>query len=144
MSHRLNMIPSVFFHLTFDDVKRECASAALAGKDVRIFTAERASCYWTHRAEDVLTNETNMPRCPLGSPIIATPEWRDWLAVAEQTQLQYGRYGIQTFMAAHHANCRTVPFNLPVSFAHWRMYDPLIDVAIARPVFQARQNNSAR
>ena len=106
--------------ITLDDVR--------SAMPEMIFYAMR-TCWWTHNRDHLYKHpETGLPCGPRSSHLMQTSDVEGFLEAAEGDTGHYGKYGLMTFVAAHHLNCVVSADDLrPTSFEEWGKYNEMLD-----------------
>ena len=110
-------------NVTLEDVK--------AAKPKTIFYGAN-TCWWTHDPEHLgSTGEHDLPCDPRGGVLMEAHDFDQFLSIAEMNPRHYGKHGLAAFMAAHHPNCRLVPFgsepSRPWCLGTWVEYNAALD-----------------
>ena len=50
-------------------------------------------------------DDSAIPLDPIGSPLMQTENCREWIEASENKPEHFGKYGLESFMKAHHQNC---------------------------------------
>ena len=120
-------MPEIRAGISFEQVVRE------VGVHPIIFYAV-GTCWWTHRRIDLHRHrDSGLPCDPRGSMLWQTDEAIAFLEQSRQNVEHYGKWGLRTFMAAHHLNCVVSGSGLkkfiPTSMCGWDKYNAALDRA---------------
>lgn len=91
--------------------------------------------WWTCKSYDLIKLPSGIPCDPLGGVLFQTNKIEAFMKSATENPSHYGKYGIKTFMLAHHGNVLVKNTKQATALKNWDEYNKLIDYYASRNQF---------
>jgi len=113
---------------TIDDIKRYVSAYAEVSGDIAQAYFSVNTCWWTHRSSDLHRHrESGLPCDPRGGMLMQS-SLGAFVEAAEDNPDNYGRHGLDAFIAAHNDNCVVSEINpRSACLRAWQDYNNLLD-----------------